>query len=90
MKHEIRLSRATTIIVFLALIRTIAEPFRLHNAAPIPLSFDQIQPYLLAGLICAVGLLVMTVLNYFEHHRWIIAMGVLIIAAMVVIKMIYL
>lgn len=90
MKHEIRISKAITIILFLALIRTIAEPFRLQNAAPAALSLGQIQPYLLAGFICAVGLLVITVLNYYERHRWIIAMGVLIIAALVWIKVTYL
>lgn len=90
MKHEVRISRATTIIILLALIRTIGEPFRLQHGSAATLSFDQIQPYLLAALITAIGLMVMTVLNYYGRHRWIIAMGVLIIVAMVIIKIEYL
>jgi hypothetical protein len=90
MNHEKRISRATTIILFLALIRTIAEPFRLQHASGISLTFEIIQPYLLAALITAFGLFAITILQYFERYRWIIAIGVLVIAAMVMIKVKYL
>ncbi len=90
MLTEKRISNATTMIIFLALIRTIGEPFRLQHEASGSLPFNQVKPFLLAAFITAIGLLVMTVLHYYGRYRWIIAMGVLIIAAMVVIKMIYL
>lgn len=90
MNTEVRISRVTTIIIFLALIRSISEPFRLQHAATSGLPFEQAQPFLLAAVICSVGLLLMTILQYYGRHRWIIAIGVLIIAAMIMIKVHYL
>ena len=89
MKHEIKISKAATIIIFIALIRTIAEPLRLQFAAQSPITFTEIRPFLLASLVSAFGLLAMTILAYYGKSKTIILVAIFIIAAMLYIKYYY-
>lgn len=89
LKNEKRIARITLVILFLALIRTISEPFRLQYYAASALSFDALKPYLLAAVLVGVSLFVMVVLSFYERHKTIFALGVLTIAGMLVIKSIY-
>ena len=84
-----RLAKASTAIVFLALIRTLVEPFRLQHLAPAPPTFSQLQPLLLGALVASIGLLIMTVLYYYRRYVLVIASGVLAIGVLVVIKQVY-
>lgn len=83
---KILAARIMTVAVFLALIRTIAEIYRLHAVSDPPWNYQTIAPYLLAALITAIALLLMTILNWTEKHVLIILLAALTIAALFVIK----
>jgi hypothetical protein len=79
-----------TVIIFLALVRCIVEPFRLQHYSPKSLTFGTIEPYLIGSLISALGLLAMTILFYFGRYRIIIVISILTIAILFVVRGIYL
>ena len=85
-----RVAKIATIVIFLALIRSISEPFRLQYYAKTSLTYDEIKPYLIGALIAATGLLAMTILFYFGKHKIIIVTGILIIIILLLVKKIYL
>jgi hypothetical protein len=89
LKHEKRIGRITLVILFLALIRTVSEPFRLQHYAETALSFEVLKPYLLAAVLVAVSLFAMVILSFYERHKTIFAGGVLTVAGMLVIKSVY-
>lgn len=88
-KDKSKISKVTSIIISLALIRTISEPLRLRYYSETSLTFEQIEPFLIGGLVSGVGLLIMTLLSFYKKHRIIIAVGILVIIAMLVVKNIY-
>lgn len=89
MKHEMKFSKAAIIVIFIALIRTIAETFRLQYYSPSNITFEQLKPFLVSALITAVGLLAMFILSLYGRHKIIVLLAVLIIGAMLVLKQIY-
>jgi hypothetical protein len=89
LKREKAISKASVIIIFLALIRTISEPFRLQYYSSSELSLEEIKPFLIGALMCSVGLLIMTILLFYSKHKIIIALAVLIIIGMLMVKNIY-
>ncbi len=70
---EVKISRVATIIIFLALIRCIAEVFRLQYYSEQDLLFSDFKPFLLGALVTSSALLLMTILSYFGKHKLIIA-----------------
>lgn len=90
LKHQIKISKASTIIIFLALIRTISEPFRLQYYSDKSLTFEQIKPFLIAALITSFALFAMTVFSFYNRHKIIIALAILTIIGMLIVKNIYL
>jgi hypothetical protein len=89
-KNEKQLARLATVVIFLALIRTIGEVFRLQYYATIPLTFGQIKPFIIGALVAALALFVMTVLSFWLKHKVIIAISILTIILMLIIKGVYL
>jgi hypothetical protein len=89
-KHEQKISRISTIVIFLALVRTISEPIRLHYYSSTPVCFVQIKPFLIGALLCATGLFAMTVLSFYARFKTITLTAVLVIVAMLIVKYIYL
>ena len=85
-----KISKIATVIIFLALIRSISEPFRLQYYSKTILTYDEIKPFLIGSLIAATGLLAMTILFYFGRHRIIIFAFILTIVLMLIVKKIYL
>ena len=83
------LAKVSTAIVFLALIRTLVEPFRLQHLAQAPPTFLQLRPLLLGALVASIGLLIMTMLYYYRRYVLVIASGVLAIVVLVIIKLLY-
>ena len=83
------MSKVTTIIIFLALIRCLVEPFRLAYYASAAISFAIIKPFLLGALIAAVALLAMTILSYFQKYKIINGICVLAIILLFIVKWIY-
>jgi len=85
-----KISKIATIIIFLALIRCIAEPFRLQYYSATSLSFYDIKPFLIGSLVAALGLFAMTIFFYFGKHKIMIAVCVLTIVTLLIVKKIYL
>jgi len=90
LKNEKKISIAAIIIIFLALVRSLAEPFRLQYLSDTQIIFEQIKPFLISGLITSLGLLVMTILSFYNKHKIIIALAILIIILLLFVKAIYL
>lgn len=90
LQRELRMARFALIIIFLALIRTLSEPFRLQYYSASGLSFEQLKPYLIGGLISAVGLLAMTILSFYAKYKWIMAAAVIVIILLLYVKFTYL
>ncbi len=88
-KNEKKISRISVIAVFLGLIRSLSEPFRLQYYASTPLSFEQVKPYLLGCLVAAVGLLVMILFSFYHRYRIIVLIAMLTILSMVLVKFEY-
>lgn len=84
-----KISKIATIIIFLALIRCISEPFRLQYYSTTTLTFGDIKPFLIGSLVAALGLFAMTILFYFRRHKIIIATCVLTIVILLIVKKIY-
>ncbi len=85
-----KISKMATVVIFLALIRSISEPFRLQYYSKTILTFDEIKPFLIGSLVAATGLLAMTILFYFGKHKVIMVTGILTIILMLIVKKIYL
>lgn len=88
-KDTSKTSKVATLIIFLAIIRCIVEPFRLQNYAVSMLTFADIKPFLLGALVAASGLLVMIVLSYYKNYRGMIATCILTIVGLLIVKMVY-
>jgi hypothetical protein len=84
------MSKISTVIIFLALIRCISEPFRLQYYSATSLTFGDLKPFLIGSLIAALGLFAMTILFYFGRYKIIIATCVLTVVTLLMIKKIYL
>ena len=85
-----KISKIATVIIFLALIRSISEPFRLQYYSKTILTYNEIKPFLIGSLVAATGLLAMTILFYFGRHKIIIVICILTIILMLIVKKIYL
>lgn len=89
LKDTKKLSKIATIIIFLALIRCVSEPFRLQHYTTKTLTFVDIKPFLIGSLVTALALFTMTILFYFGRHRTIIATCILTIIILLIVKWIY-
>jgi hypothetical protein len=90
LKDISKISKIATIIIFLALIRCISEPFRLQYYSTTSLAFGDIKPFLIGSLVAALGLFAITILFYFGRHRIIIVTCILTIVILLIVKKIYL
>jgi hypothetical protein len=89
-KESKRISMAATIILFLALIRCAAEPFRLQYYSARALTFLDIKPFVLGSLVTGLALLTMTIFSFFGKFKMITAICLLTIVALLLIKRMYL
>lgn len=89
LKDPRNISKIATVIIFLALIRSISEPFRLQYYSATPLNLADILPFLVGSLVASVALFVMTILFYFGKHRTIVAICVLTIISLLIVRKIY-
>jgi prolipoprotein diacylglyceryltransferase len=88
-KDTRKTSIIATFIIFLALIRCISEPFRLQYYTAGSLTFADIKPFLLGALVTSLALLIMTILALFRKYKIINVACVLTVAALFIIKGIY-
>lgn len=89
-KDKKKLSKIATIIIFIALLRSLYEPFRLQTISENSIGYAEEKPFLLASLLCAFGLLSMTILSYYRKYNIMIIISVLCIIGMLIIKKIFL
>src|SRR3954464_7709523 len=81
-----RLSELAITVLFLALIRTLAEYYRLRYVRGPALSLAEVAPYITGGLMAALGAWAAVVAYFFGRPR--VATGIVLaaIAAMLVYK----
>jgi hypothetical protein len=88
-KKTRKISIAAIIVIFLALIRCVTEPFRLQYYSAKALTFFDIKPFLMGALVTSLALLIMTVLSFFAKYKIIIATCILTIVLLLFIKRMY-
>jgi hypothetical protein len=84
--RDIKISRIAMVIVFLALIRVIAEYFRLDYSTKEPVTFDILKPYLIGALVCSISCLIMAIFSFYAKSKVIIAIAAFTIIILVFIK----
>lgn len=85
-KDSRKISMIAIVIIFLALIRCVSEPFRLQYYSAKALTFIDIKPFLIGSLVTGLALLIMTILSFFGKYRIINATCVLTIVVLLIIK----
>ena len=88
-KDTRKISIVAIIIIFLALIRCVSEPFRLQYYSTKALTFVDIKPFLTGALVTSLALLIMTILSFFGKYKIINATCILTIVVLLIIKCIY-
>jgi hypothetical protein len=88
-KDPRKVSIIATVILFLALIRCISEPFRLQYYSTGALTFADIKPFLIGSLVTSLALLIMTIFSFLGKYKIINATCVLTIVVLLIIKRIY-
>jgi len=86
---QVKISRISFVIVFVALIRLLSECFRLNYLAKEPATFTTLEPYLVGALICAVTCLAMTVFSFYVKSTIVIGIAIFTIIVLVFIKIKY-
>lgn len=81
-----KIARVAFIIIFLALIRTISECFRLQYYSSTQLTFDQFKLFLIGALITSIALLGMTISLFYKKYIIIISISILSIIILLVLK----
>src|SRR5215831_20216504 len=83
-----RLSELAVTGLFLALVRTLAEYYRLRYVRGTALGLAEVAPYITGGLMAAVGAWAAVVLYFFGRYRMAIGIVVAVIVAMLVYKLV--
>jgi len=83
---EIRISRVSIIVIFLAMIRCISEVLRLNYYSSISLTYENIKPFLVGALVTSIASLIMVILSFYSKHRVIIAIAILTIIVLFILK----
>lgn len=84
-----RISKVLILILFLALIRALGEPFRLQYVASAPLLFSEVKAYIIGAIITSIGLIAMIILSWFKKHKAIWVIFILTLTTLVWIKIRY-
>ncbi len=85
-KDARKISIIAIVIIFLALIRCVSEPFRLQYYSTKALTFVDIKPFLIGSLVTSLALLIMTILSFFRKYKIINATCILTIVILLIIK----
>src|SRR5882762_8218186 len=88
-KDTRKISIIAIVIIFLALIRCVSEPFRLQHYSAKALTFVDIKPFLIGSLVTSLALLIMTMLSFFYKYKIINATCILTLVVLLIIKGIY-
>jgi hypothetical protein len=82
---EVRIARILIVVIFLALIRTIAEMFHLQNERS-DLTYQQMRMCISGALTAAIALSIMVLLSFWRKHLIIVFLGVITLLLLVLIK----
>jgi hypothetical protein len=88
-KDSQNIAKISTVIIFLALIRSIAEPFRLQYYSSSTLTFSDIKLFLVGALTASVSLLIMTILFYYNRYKTVTGICILTIIMLLILKGMY-
>jgi len=88
-KDTRKISIIAIVVIFLALIRCVSEPFRLQYYSTKALTLVDIKPFLVGSLVTSLALLIMTILSFFGKYKIINATCILTIVVLLIIKRIY-
>jgi hypothetical protein len=78
----LRIARILIVLIFLALIRTIAELFRLSG-----LNYEQMRMCISGALTAAIGLFIMVLFSFWRKHLVSAFFGVITLLLLFLIKM---
>ena len=85
-RHEMTITRAEVVIIFLALIRTITASYQLKTRPGNTLLAGQVQPIITGSLVAALFCLALTLLSFSGRHRVMHAVFALAITSLVLTK----
>jgi hypothetical protein len=85
-RHELKITRAEVVIVFLALIRTLTSYYQLRASPGNILPAGQVQPIITGSLVAAVSCVALTLLSYAGRYRVMHLVFVLAITSLVLVK----
>jgi len=88
-KDTRKISIIAIVIIFLALIRCVSEPFRLQHYSAKVLAFVDIKPFLIGALVTSLALLIMTILSFSGKYKIVNAICILTIVVLFIIKGIF-
>jgi sugar phosphate permease len=83
-----RLSELAITALFLALVRTLAEYYRLRYVRGTALGLADVAPYITGGLMAAVGAWAAVVAYFFGRYRVATGIVVTVVVAMLVYKVV--
>jgi hypothetical protein len=84
-RPEVKIARILIVVIFLALIRTIAEMFRLQDEQS-HLIYQQVRMCVSGALTAAIGLFILVLLSFWSKHLITILLGVITLLLLFVIK----
>jgi hypothetical protein len=85
-RHEMKITRAEVVILFLALIRTITAYYQLKTRPGNILPAEQVEPLITGSLAAALSCLVLTLLSFSARHRVMHAVFALAIISLILVK----
>ena len=87
-KNEFKIALFASAIIFLALVRTLAEPFRLHYLKE-GVSYELLKPLLIGALVAATGLFGVTILSVYNKYTGINILALLTVFFLLLVKSIF-
>jgi len=85
-RHEVKITQAEVVIIFLALIRTITAYYQLKTRPGNILPASQAEPIITGSLVAALFCLALTLLSFSGRHRVMHAVFALAIISLVLVK----
>ena len=85
-RHEMKITRAEIVIIFLALIRTLTSYYQLKARLGNILPAGQAEPIITGSLVAALFCLALTLLSFSGKHRVMHAVFALAIISLVLVK----
>lgn len=85
-RHEKKIAGISLLAIFLGLIRSLVEPFRLQYYSTTAMSFEQVKPFLIGSIVAATGLLLMVIFLFNSRYRILLPIAVLTMLSMMVVK----